>query len=105
MRYTTGPFKKSVPSRPFLEHTKKDMIRAHSSTMIVGPSGSGKMQLTEALLTEGTVFEVRKTRACHYCYAVWQPWFDGMKHQGIQVTFRGSKLTGVQLSETTRISP
>ena len=52
--------------------------------MIVGPSGSGKTQLTEALLRESTVFEGRKTRPCHYCYAVWQPRFDGMKRQGIQ---------------------
>ena len=55
-----------------------------TSTMNVGPSGSGKTQLTEALLTEGTVFEGRKTPPCHYCYAVWQPRFDGMKRQGIQ---------------------
>ena len=52
--------------------------------MIVGPSGSGMTQLTEALLTEGTVFEGRKTRPCHYCYAMWQPRFDRMKGRGIQ---------------------
>ena len=44
--------------------------------MIVGPLGSGKTQLTEALLTEGTVFEGRKTQPCHYCYTIWQPRFD-----------------------------
>ena len=47
-------------------------------------SGSGKTQLTEALLTEGTMFEEGKTRPCHYCYPIWQPRLDGMKLQGIQ---------------------
>ena len=59
------------------------MIRM-PSTMIVGPSGSGKTQLTEALLMEGSVFEGRKTQACHYCHAIWQLRFDGMKRQSIQ---------------------
>ena len=71
------------------------MIRMPSSTMIVGPSGSGKTQLTEALLTEGTVFEGRKTRPCHYCYAVWQPRFDGMKRQGIQF-HEGERIPGLR---------
>ena len=51
------------------------MIRRPSSTMIVGPLGCSKTRLTETLLKEGTVFEDRKARPCHYCYAMWQPPF------------------------------
>ena len=52
--------------------------------MIVGPSWYGKTALTEALVTERSVFQ-GKLRPCHYCCgAVWQPRFDGMKKRGIR---------------------
>ena len=66
--------------------------------MIVGPSGSGKTQLTESLFTEGTVFEGRKIRLCHYSYDVWQSRFDCMKgqdslfHEGIPEVNHTSRL-------------
>ena len=43
-----------------------------------------------------TVFEGRKTRPCHYCYAVWQPQFDGMKRQGIQFHERIPEVADLQ---------
>ena len=50
------------------------MIRGPSSTMIVDPSGCGKTALTEALLTEGAIFQSYG--------GVWQPRFDTMKQHG-----------------------
>ena len=59
------------------------MIRGTSSAMIVGPLGCGKTALTEALLTEGTVFQ-GPSCLFHYCYGgVWQPRIDAMKKQGV----------------------
>ena len=53
--------------------------------MIVGPSGCGKTALTDALLTEGTVFQGASC-PCHYCFGgVWQPRFDTMNKQGVHL--------------------
>ena len=56
------------------------MIRHPSSVIIAGPSGSGKSDLTEQLLREQTVFQL-KPCIIVYCYDRWQPRFDRMKRR------------------------
>ena len=67
-----------------MERRKAFRFQIPSSLLVVGPLGCGKTLFTTKLLLNNLDLFHSPPSQIHYCYGVWQDWFQPMKEQGIK---------------------